>query len=147
MRQRLKEFMEFARKGDDQGFWLLKPGIKPPDESEMLRQATPEMVCLFESTQVGLRALQDAGFGKAEESGAGDDDSGMDIEQQLAPWNTTKNFVNANTNKAMLRLYGEGDPTGRGEGFSFLRVSMKDIFLREGEEMAARMGTSFAFVQ
>lgn len=132
--------MEFNRKGTDQGFWMIKPSVRIPDDAEMLKLATPEMVCLSESMQVGLRHLQDAGYGKAEEGGAGDDDSKLDIEQQLAPWITTKNFINATANKAMLKLHGEGDPTGRGEAFSFLRVSMKDIFLRAGEEMSTRLG-------
>jgi len=133
--------MEFQRKGADQGYWQLKPTYRVPDESELLKAATPELVCLTEAMQVGLRHLQDAGYGQAEEGGAGDDDSKLDIEQQLAPWITTKNFMNATANKAMLKLHGEGDPSGRGEAISFLRVSMKDIFLRAGEEMATRVGS------
>ncbi|KAJ1557059.1 hypothetical protein HK405_000958, partial [Cladochytrium tenue] len=35
--------------------------------------------------------------------------------------------------KGLVKLYGEGDPTGRGEGFSFIRQSMKEMFYREGE--------------
>lgn len=133
--------MEFVRKGDNQGFWMIKGTVHIPNEQEMLKMAEPEMVCLAESMQVGLRALQDAGYADgAEEGGAGDDDSKLDIEQQLAPWITTKNFVNANANKAMLKLHGDGDPTGRGEAFSFLRTSMKDIFLRAGESMEERLG-------
>lgn len=133
--------MEFNRTKGVEGAWGLKKHIVVPDVSEMLKRATPEEVCLAESMQVGLRHLQDAGYGQAEEGGAGDDDSKLDIEQQLAPWITTKNFINATANKAMLKLHGEGDPTGRGEAFSFLRVSMKDIFLRAGEEMATRLGS------
>lgn len=140
MRQRLKEFMEFNRKGDSHGYWTIKPDVKIPDSYEILKLATPEQVCLNESMQVGLRHLQDAGYAKAEEGGQGDDDSKLDIEQQLAPWITTKNFINACLNKAMLKLHGEGDPTGRGEAFSFLRTSMKDIFLRSHEVMADRLG-------
>lgn len=137
--------MEFNRiKGVDQGAWILKKHVVVPDTAEMHKRALPEEVCLAESMQVGLRHLQDAGYGQAasEAGGAGDDDSKLDIEQQLAPWITTKNFINATANKAMLKLFGEGDPTGRGEAFSFLRVSMKDIFLRAGEEMATRLGQS-----
>ncbi|GAA5974601.1 hypothetical protein JCM5350_001213 [Sporobolomyces pararoseus] len=139
MRQKLKEFMEFVRKGDNQGFWMIKPSVQVPNDQEMLRLAEPETVCLAESMQVGLRTLQDAGYTNGAEEGAGDDESKLDIEQQLAPWITTKNFINANANKAMLKLHGEGDPTGRGEAFSFLRVSMKDIFLRAGETMEERL--------
>jgi hypothetical protein len=40
--------------------------------------------------------------------------------------------------KAWLLLHGEGDPTGRGEGFSFLRTNMKNYFLRKGETEAGR---------
>ncbi|BGP14889.1 hypothetical protein JCM10213_003755 [Rhodosporidiobolus nylandii] len=141
MRQKLKEFMEFVRKGDNQGFWMIKPTVNVPNEQEMLKLAEPETVCLAESMQVGLRTLQDAGYTNDAEEGNGkdDDDSKLDIEQQLAPWITTKNFINANANKAMLKLHGEGDPSGRGEAFSFLRTSMKDIFLRAGETMEERL--------
>ena len=59
---------------------------------------------------------------------------------KLAPWITTKNFLQATQAKAMLRLHGEGDPTGRGEAFSFIRVSMKDIFVRAGEDYEAKLG-------
>jgi len=136
--------MEFVRKGDNQGYWMIKPSVAIPNDFEMLRLAEPETVCLAESMQVGLRTLQDAGYtnGAEEGAGAGDDESKLDTEQQLAPWITTKNFINANANKAMLKLHGEGDPTGRGEAFSFLRVSMKDIFLRAGESMEERLGMS-----
>lgn len=35
---------------------------------------------------------------------------------------------------------GEGDPTGRGEAFSFIRVSMKDIFVKAGEDYDQKLG-------
>jgi transcription initiation factor TFIID subunit 1 len=74
-----------------------------------------------------------------EDKGKDTEESQLDIRQQLAPWFTSKNFLNATQNKAMLKLHGEGDPSSRGEGFSFLRVSMKDIFLRAGEKMEDRL--------
>jgi transcription initiation factor TFIID subunit 1 len=40
----------------------------------------------------------------------------------------------------MVKLYGPGDPTGRGEGFSFIRVSMKDMFLRSDESLEEKLG-------
>jgi hypothetical protein len=135
--------MEFNRKEPNQGYWTLKKNFVVPDDAELMKLATPELVCLTESMLVGQRHLQDAGYGQqVEEGGAGDDDSKLDIEQQLAPWITSKNFINATSNKAMLKLFGEGDPTGRGEAFSFLRISMKDIFLRDGELMSSRLGSS-----
>lgn len=140
MRQRLKEFMEYNRAGDDQGFWKIKAG-KMPEEDELLKLIGPEQIVLSESTQVGQRNLQDAGFSATvdEDKGKDTEESTLDIRQQLAPWFITKNFLNATQNKAMLKLHGEGDPSSRGEGFSFIRVSMKDIFLRAGERIEDRL--------
>jgi hypothetical protein len=143
MRQRLKEFMEYVRRGPNQGFWVLKSTAKAYEEC--MREVKPEDCVLAESMQVGQRYLLDAGFGKVgdEEAQEEEDETKLDVEQQLAPWVVTKNFMNAAQNKAMLRLHGEGDPTGRGEAFNFVRVSMKEIFLREGETMEERQGTFF----
>jgi transcription initiation factor TFIID subunit 1 len=91
--------------------------------------------------QVGQRHLQDSGYSQAE--AANDkDESELSVEQQLAPWITTKNFLFATQAKAMLKLHGEGDPTGRGEAFSFIRISMKDIFVKAGEDYEAKMSRS-----
>lgn len=140
MRGRLKEFMEFNRAGDDQGFWKIKAG-RMPDEDELFKLIGPEHIVLSESTQVGQRNLLDAGFSSTvdEDKGKDNEESTLDVRQQLAPWFTTKNFINATQNKAMLKLHGEGDPSHRGEGYSFLRVSMKDIFLRAGEKIEDRL--------
>ncbi|KAJ7751256.1 TAF1 transcription initiation factor TFIID subunit TAF1 [Mycena maculata] len=134
MRQRLKEFMEYHRRGPHQGFWRLKPDWVIPSDADMLKNVTPEQVVLTESMQVGQRHLQDAGYSQAADAVEDkDDQSNLSVEQQLAPWITTKNFLFATQAKAMLRLHGEGDPTGRGEAFSFIRISMKDIFVKAGE--------------
>lgn len=96
---------------------------------------------LFEAMQVGQRHLYDAGYAKTAEGNAEDDvgdDTTLDIEQQLAVWSTTKNYKLAEAAKAWMLLHGEGDPTGRGEGFSFLRTNMKNYFLRKGETEAGR---------
>ncbi|KAI0034145.1 hypothetical protein K488DRAFT_84237 [Vararia minispora EC-137] len=138
MRQRLKEFMEYHRRGPHQGFWRLREGTIIPSDADMLKMVTPEQVVLSESMQVGQRMLQDAGYSGTVES-TGDDDSNLSLDQQLAPWITTKNFLYATQAKAMLRLHGEGDPTGRGEGFSFIRVSMKDIFVKAGEDYEQKL--------
>jgi len=101
---------------------------------------------LFEAMQVGQRHLYDAGYAKTAEGNAEDDvgdDTTLDIEQQLAVWFTTKNYKLAEAAKAWLLLHGEGDPTGRGEGFSFLRTNMKNYFLRKGETEAGRRRKSF----
>lgn len=138
MRQRLKEFMEYHRRGPHQGFWRLKPTITIPSDAEMLKMVNPEQVVLTESMQIGQRHLQDAGYSMTTDVADGDE-SKLSVEQQLAPWITTKNFLFATQAKAMLRLHGEGDPTGRGEAFSFIRISMKDIFVKAGEDYEQKL--------
>ncbi|KAK9762040.1 hypothetical protein K7432_012591 [Basidiobolus ranarum] len=98
IRQRLKEFAEFQRKGDVNGCWKLKPHVPLPVEEDLRKMVTPEMVCLYESMLVGQRHLQDAGYGKSadgEEETNEDSESKLDIEEQLAPWITTRNFIYA----------------------------------------------------
>lgn len=131
--------MEYHRRGPHQGFWRLKPNWSIPSDADMLKMVGPEQVVLTESMQVGQRHLQDAGYSQAADA-AEEDESNLSVEQQLAPWITTKNFLFATQAKAMLRLHGEGDPTGRGEAFSFIRISMKEIFVKAGEDYEQKMG-------
>lgn len=141
MRQRLKEFMEYHRRGPHQGFWRLKSSVTVPNDSEMLKMVGPEQVVLMESMQIGQRHLQDSGYSQTTEiEGDEEGESKLSIEQQLAPWITTKNFLFATQAKAMLRLHGDGDPSGRGEAFSFIRISMKDIFVKAGEDYEQKLG-------
>ncbi|KAK7686767.1 hypothetical protein QCA50_010368 [Cerrena zonata] len=139
MRQRLKEFMEYHRRGPHQGFWRLKANWTIPSDADMLKMVTPEQVVLSESMQVGQRHLQDSGYSYNGEVAEDDEEGNLSVEQQLAPWITTKNFLFATQAKAMLRLHGEGDPSGRGEAFSFIRVSMKDIFVKAGEDYEQKL--------
>jgi hypothetical protein len=133
--------MEYNRKGENQGWWTLKPHVQIPEKEEMLKMTGPETAVLNEAMAVGVRALTDAGYsGTADDKGKDDEESKLPLETQLAPWNTTKNFIAASQNKAWLRLHGEGDPSGRGEAFSFLRASMKEAFLRPGETREQRRG-------
>ncbi|KAJ3022698.1 hypothetical protein HKX48_005468 [Thoreauomyces humboldtii] len=139
LRQRLKEFAQFAVKGENTGWWKLKVGIALPGEEEIKRLVTPEMICMQECMQTGQQRLVDIGYtdiGMDEENE--EDEATGDIEVQLAPWTTTKNFVLASQNKTMIKLWGPGDPSGRGEAFSFIRASMKEPFLRYGETAEER---------
>lgn len=132
-RQRLKEFMEYQRSGDDQGFWKVKPGDNLPNEPEIRSMISPEDIMLLKSMRVGQQHLEDSGYSKpiGEEDLADKDNDGLSLDEQLAPWNMSRNFINAIQGKAMLQLNGVGDPTARGEGFSFLRTSMKGGFATE----------------
>lgn len=73
---------------------------------------------------------QDAGYGGKSLLFMEDEDD-EDIAQKLddevlaAPWNTTKHFINAMKGRYMLQLNGPADPTGCGEGFSYIRMSSK----------------------
>ncbi len=136
-RQKMKEFMQFSKEHKE---WEMRPGEAIPDEETIRSLIKPEDVCLLESMQVGQQHLQDAGFSK------GDDDSedeegkeGQSIEQQLAPWFTSRNFLHAAQGKAMLQLHGEGDPSGRGEAFSFIKTSMKGGFKAMGESVEDKL--------
>ena len=136
-RQKMKEFMQFNKEHKE---WQMRVGETVPDEETVRAMIRPEDVCLLESMQVGQQHLQDAGFNKEDDESEGDDaKEGQSIEQQLAPWFTSRNFLHATQGKAMLRLHGEGDPSGRGEAFSFIKTSMKGGFRPEGESAADKM--------
>ncbi|KAJ8523867.1 hypothetical protein ON010_g17251 [Phytophthora cinnamomi] len=59
---------------------------------------------------------------------------------QLTPWNLTNNYVECHLQgkgSGMLQLGGIGDPTGRGEGFSFVRVPQSRAKKKDGEDDVA----------
>lgn len=125
-RQKMKEFMQFNKEHKE---WQMRHGESVPNEETVRSMVKPEDVCLLESMQVGQQHLQDAGFSKEDDESELDDaKEGRSIEQQLAPWYTSRNFLHATQGKAMLALHGEGDPSGRGEAFSFIKTSMKGGF-------------------
>ena len=137
-RQKMKEFMQFDK---DHKEWKMRPGEAIPEEESVRTMVKPEDVCLLESMQVGQQHLQDAGLSKDDDDASEGEDSKEDenIELQLAPWFTSRNFQNASQGKAMLQLHGEGDPSGRGEALSFIKTSMKGGFRAIGESIAERM--------
>ncbi len=136
-RQKMKEFMQFSKEHKQ---WVMRPGEAVPDEETIRAMIKPEDVCLLESMQVGQQHLQDAGFSKGDDDSEDEDGKeGQSIEQQLAPWFTSRNFLNAAQGKAMLQLHGEGDPSGRGEAFSFIKTSMKGGFKAMGESVEDKL--------
>ena len=133
IRQKLKEFLQFSKESKN---WTTRAGEAIPDEESIRAMVKPEDVCLLESMEVGQQHLQDAGFSKSDEQSEDEESKeGQSIEQQLAPWYTSRNFLNATQGKAMLQLHGEGDPSGRGEAFSFIKTSMKGGFKAVGESV------------
>ncbi|RKP21282.1 hypothetical protein ROZALSC1DRAFT_27300, partial [Rozella allomycis CSF55] len=131
IRKWLKDFAE-TRSKSGSGTWYLKPGSVIPSDDELRKIVNPEMACLYESMLAGQQRLKDSGYvhlavdtEEAEET--------LDDEVKLAPWMVTRNFINATQDKAMLQLTGFGDPTGKGEGFSFVKSSIRQLTSREGD--------------
>lgn len=58
-RQRLKEFMEYQRSGEDQYYWKIKGRDTAPDEESIRMMITPEDVTLLDSMQAGQQVLND----------------------------------------------------------------------------------------
>lgn len=74
--------------------------------------------------------LQDAGYGEKfiftpQEDDDEDLQLKMDDEVKVAPWNTTRAYIQAMKGKCLLQLTGPADPTGCGEGFSYVRMPNK----------------------
>ncbi|KAH6681112.1 transcription initiation factor TFIID subunit 1 [Plectosphaerella plurivora] len=146
-RQKLKEFLVSAKR--EKGQWTLKEGEVLMDENQIRQMIKAEDVCLIDGMQLGMQMLEDAGFDpdnvdlEEEEEEGGDeetpkaskkkekkDDKAEDKSlDRMAPWKTSKAFIDACAGKAMLKLHGEGDPTGHGLGFSFIRTSMKGGYI------------------
>ncbi|KAF2031877.1 hypothetical protein EK21DRAFT_110544 [Setomelanomma holmii] len=135
-RSRMREIMKYQK---EIGTWEPVPGETIPEEPILRTWIKPEDVCLIDSMHAGDKQLQDAGIKSNEIKDDEEEQDGENMDLKLAPWNTTKNFLNACAGKAMLELHGEGDPTGQGLGFSFIKVSMKGGFRDVGESAADRV--------
>ena len=117
-RQKVKEFMKYQRDGPDKGLWKLKEGEPLLDNESIKKLISPEQVCEIETMSQGLQFW-------ADNENFNFNDEQLELEENLLPWNSTKNFLSATQMRAMVQINGPGDPTGCGEGFSFLKASMK----------------------
>ncbi|XDG08723.1 hypothetical protein ABKA04_008338 [Annulohypoxylon sp. FPYF3050] len=124
-RQKMKEFLTYDR---DRKTWVLPEGQTLMDESAIRSMIKPEDACLIEAMQIGQQLLANAGYDPKDKD---DDDEGAEepLIARMAPWELTKNFIDASAGKAMVALHGEGDPTGQGLGFSFIKTSMKGGYI------------------
>jgi transcription initiation factor TFIID subunit 1 len=128
LRKWLKEYADSIRTGHDSGTWRMRRDAPNLNEDDIRALVTPEMVCQYESMLAGQQRLNDAGFMDLPEVEGGDEDEVIDNESyevRLAPWNLSSNFINATIGKCTLQLHGLGDPSGRGESFSFVKVPQK----------------------
>lgn len=128
-RQKMKEFLSYDR---ERKTWVLPEGQNLMEEKDIRNMIKPEDVCLIEAMQVGQQLLMHAGYDPKNAKDAGDEEDEA-VEEPLvarmSPWEITKNFIDASAGKAMVALHGEGDPTGHGLGFSFIKTSMKGGYI------------------
>lgn len=127
-RQKLKEFLSYDKA---EKVWKMKSNDMIPDKETVRAMIKPEDVCLIDAMQVGSRHLADAGIviEDKKDNEDEDEDPGDTVEQWLAPWKTSKSFMEAAGDKAMLRLHGPGDPSGCGLAISYVKTSMKGGYL------------------
>ena len=136
IRMRLKLCADFKRTGVDSNWWVLRPDFRLPSEEELRALVSPEQCCAYFSMIAAEQRLKDAGYGEKFLLAPQEDDDEemqlkMDDEVKVAPWNTTRAYVQAMKNKCLLQLTGPADPTGCGEGFSYVRVPNKPTINKE----------------
>lgn len=139
IRKRLKLCADFKRTGMDSNWWVLKPDFRLPTEEEMRAMVSPEQCCAYYSMLAAEQRLKDAGYGE-KSLFAVDDDNDEDTQMKLddevktAPWNTSRAYISAMKGKCLLDLTGPADPTGCGEGFSYVKVPNKPQPRDEGKD-------------
>ncbi|XP_041949798.1 transcription initiation factor TFIID subunit 1 isoform X2 [Alosa sapidissima] len=130
IRKRLKLCADFKRTGMDSNWWVVKPDFRLPTEEEIRAMVSPEQCCAYYSMLVAEQRLKDAGYGEKsffapEEENEEDFQMKIDDEVRTAPWNTTRAFIAAMKGKCLLEVAGVADPTGCGEGFSYVKIPNK----------------------
>ncbi|PNF40464.1 Transcription initiation factor TFIID subunit 1 [Cryptotermes secundus] len=139
IRKRLKLCADFKRTGMDSNWWVIKPDFRLPTEEEIRAMVSPEQCCAYFSMIAAEQRLKDAGYGEKFLFTPQEDDDEemqlkMDDEVKVAPWNTTRAYIQAIKGKCLLQLTGPADPTGCGEGFSYVRVPNKPTQSKEEQE-------------
>lgn len=139
IRKRLKLCADFKRTGMDSNWWVIKPEFRLPTEEEIRAMVSPEQCCAYFSMIAAEQRLKDAGYGEKFIFAPQEDDDEemqlkMDDEVKVAPWNTTRAYIQAIKGKCLLQLTGPADPTGCGEGFSYVRVPNKPTQSKEEQE-------------
>uniref|UniRef100_A0A670KHK3 Bromo domain-containing protein n=1 Tax=Podarcis muralis TaxID=64176 RepID=A0A670KHK3_PODMU len=140
VRRQLKPCAVYERTQMYSNWWKLKPGFRLPTEEEIRAMVSPEQCCGYYSMISAEQHLKDAGYGmksfiaqeeKEEEGeqqgGEKEEESNLKIDDEIrcAPWNTTQAFIAAMNGKCLLDVTGVADPTGCGEGFSYVKIPHK----------------------
>eukprot|EP00041_Stephanoeca_diplocostata_P030015 m.898334 g.898334 ORF g.898334 m.898334 type:complete len:1321 (-) comp23673_c0_seq2:1169-5131(-) len=150
IRKRLRDVATFTRGIDmetssrnafDNGAWERDRSKELPTDAALQAELTPEQVCTYEAMLAAVQRIRDMGYDrdtfdvKELEDGDADDanDAGeegtkrrrkkftVEDELRLAPWHLSTDFLNYVRDKCLLYITGKGEPTGCGEGFSYLR--------------------------
>ncbi|EHB13472.1 Transcription initiation factor TFIID subunit 1 [Heterocephalus glaber] len=139
IRKRLKLCADFKRTGTDSNWWVLKSDFRLPTEEEIRAMVSPEQCCAYYSMIAAEQRLKDAGYGEKsffapEEENEEDFQMKIDDEVRTAPWNTTRAFIAAMKGKCLLEVTGVADPTGCGEGFSYVKIPNKPTQQKDDKE-------------
>lgn len=143
VRKQLKNIADLQRGPNGLPLWVMRRNSRIPSEEELRRMVTPEDVCAYESMLAGqyrlrrlgiTRLTHPAGLSSAmnqlpDEAIALAAASHIERELQITPWNLSSNFVACTKEDEekieRLEITGVGDPSGRGLGFSYVRVTPK----------------------
>lgn len=136
IRKRLKMCSDYIRIKTPNGksnWWVLKNDFRLPTFEDLHEKLQPETMCGYYSMLAAQRRLKDAGYGKkslfmAEDENDDDAENNKNIEEEIlcAPWHTSRAFIMAQKGKCLMAVNGFADPTGCGEGFSFVRMNYKN---------------------
>lgn len=149
LRKKVKHCADVQRGPNGQSYYVMRRNFHIPPEEELRRMVTPETVCTYESLLAGLHRLKRLGITRLahltgptqlaalssamnqlpDEAIALAAASHIERELQITPWNLTANFVACTSqdreNIERLEISGVGDPSGRGLGFSYVRIASK----------------------
>jgi len=139
-RRLLKDIADYEKVGSG-GWWTLKEGVPLPTEEELQQLLTPEQVCCYEAMLVGALRLEEVHINRTTTpagvmtavKNAGVKDEGFlkyvrlfEEELSVSPWYLSASFVSAMAGKGMLRLAGGGEPFGKDESFSYVKIPQKE---------------------
>ncbi|KAF0992521.1 hypothetical protein HZS_5209, partial [Henneguya salminicola] len=150
IRKRLKTCAHYFRQSGTAGksnWWILKDDFRLPTHEDMHERLQPETVCAYYSMLACQRRLKDAGYGKkslfmAEEENDEETDNNKSIDEEIlcAPWHTTRAFILSQKGKCLLTINGFADPTGCGEGFSYVRQNYKSVREESSKQILVEYG-------
>lgn len=142
IRKKLKEHANLQKGPNGQWIWVKKRNFRIWSEDELREKVKPEDVCAYESMQAGVYRLKHLGISGAlpasissamsrlpDEAIVLAAASHIERELQITPWNLSSNFftcvIQGKETIERLEITGVGDPSGRGLGFSYVRVAPK----------------------